>query len=244
MNSEKFYNELITKFKDIVQEEKLLYEEVTITAKSLTAVEAIGNPKKRDFPIIKGKEKLMQAEFKGSKGQAFTDMPGNYIGTIQEILKTELKTNFDRAVFIATFNAVCRHLNLCDKTVHCKDREPEDCASKLINYIKKEYGNPKIALIGLQPALLDSLSKHFIVRVLDMAEDTIGQIKYGVEIEDGESKTDEVLAWCDVILATGSTLANETITFFLDKKPVIFYGTTAAAAASLMNLERFCPCSH
>jgi len=244
MDNKNFYNKLQIKFRGIVEENNLLDEKVAITAKALSAVEAIGNPEKKDFPIIKGKEKLMQAEFRGAKGQAFTDMPGNYSGTVKNVLEMKLDTNFERAVFIATFNAICQHLNLCEGTIHCKDEEPEECASKLIDYIHENHGNPRIALIGLQPALLDSLAKHYQVRVLDMAEDTIGQVKYGITIEDGESQTDEVLAWCDVILATGSTLANETITYFMDKKPVVFYGTTVAAVASLMNLERFCPCSH
>jgi len=244
LNNNDFYKELLEEFKQIVNKNNLMDETVQIFAKSLTIVEAIGNPERRDFPIIKGKEKLMQAEFKGAKGQAFTDMPGDYSGTIKDILDNQLKTNFDCAVFIATFNAVCRYLNICDGTIHCKDEEPEECAIKLIEYIKEQFGRPKVALIGFQPALLDSLSKYYPVRALDMAEDTIGKIKYGIEVEDGEIKTAEVITWCDVILATGSTLANKTLTQFIGEKPVVFYGTTVAAVAKIMNLERFCPCSH
>ncbi len=58
----------------------------------------------------------MQAEFKSAKGQAYTDMPGNFSGTLEIIINTKMKTNFDRAVFIASLNAVCRHLNLCEGT--------------------------------------------------------------------------------------------------------------------------------
>ena len=244
MNKDSFNYDLLEKFKKIVEDNNVLNEAITINAKSLTAVEAIGDPERRDFPIIKGKEKMMQAEFKGAKGQAFTDMPGNYVGTIKDVINLELDTNFNRAVFIATTNAVCRYLNLCSGTIHCKDEEPEDCASELVVYIKEKYGNPKIALVGLQPALLDHLSKHYDIRALDMDEETIGQMKYGVEIENGETKTEEVLDWCDVILATGSTLANDTMTNFINDKPVIFFGTTGAAVTELMGLERFCPCSH
>lgn len=244
MDSKKFYKDLQDKFKEIVIANHLLGEEVVINAESLSSIEAIGNPERRDFPIIKGKEKLMQAEFRGAKGQAYTDMPGNYTGTLNSILNLEYKTNFDRAILIASLNALCRYLNICENTVHCKDEEPEECASLLIKYLNEKYGNPKVALIGFQPAFLDNLSKHYRVRVVDMGEDTVGQVKYGVKIEDGEKDIEEVLKWCDVILATGSTLSNETITHFMNDKPVVFYGTTVAATASLMKLERFCPSSH
>ena len=62
------------KFEQIVEENDLLNETVMIRAKPLTPEEAIGNPESEDFPILKGHERLMQAEFRGSFGQAFTDM--------------------------------------------------------------------------------------------------------------------------------------------------------------------------
>jgi hypothetical protein len=44
-----------------------------------------------------------------------------------------------------------------------------------------------------------------------------------------------------VLVATGSTIANKTITNILIDKPTIFFETTLAGAAALMKLERFCP---
>jgi hypothetical protein len=92
--------------------------------------------------------------------------------------------------------------------------------------------------------MVDSLSKHYLVRVIDMDKDTMSQVKYAVRIEDGETKTKEILEWCDVILAKCSTFANEAITYFMNNKPIMFYGTTIAATAALLNLEIFCPESH
>ena len=70
-------------------------------------------------------------------------------------------------------------------------------------------------------------------------------MKYSVLVEDGEKNTEELLKWCDIIVATGSTIANNTITsLFVDNKPTLFFGTTLAGAAALMGLERFCPCSN
>jgi len=47
---------------------------IGLVAAALSPEEAIGNPEDRDYPLIVGKERLMQAEFRGALGQAFTDM--------------------------------------------------------------------------------------------------------------------------------------------------------------------------
>ncbi|MBV7274102.1 hypothetical protein I6U48_14440 [Clostridium sp. PL3] len=243
MSQNQFYTNLFDKFKKLVEDNGLLNEEVKITGRTLTAEEAIGNTERKDFPIIKGKEKLLEADFRGVKGQAFTDMPNNFQGNLKQIVDMPLKTNFDTAVYIATLNAVCRYLKITDKTVHCKDGEPENCASELVEYIKNKYGSPKIALIGFQPAMLENLGKNFKVRIVDLDVGNIGKIKYNVVVEDGSKPIDDLLGWCDIVVATGSTIANKTITNILVDKPTIFFGTTLAGAAALMKLERFCPCS-
>lgn len=243
MDINNFYNSLKTSFNKIIEENNLLNEEIIITGKVLTTEEAIGNPERQDYPIIKGKEKLLQAEFKGHYGQAFTDMPYSYKGTLKDIVNMPLTNNFKTAVYIATINAVCSYLGITDKTIHCKNEEPEKCALELVSYISNNYGNPKIALIGLQPAMLQALSKEFSIRVVDLDEDNIDKEKFGVLIENGFNKTDDLLDWCDIIVATGSTIANNTITKFIIDKPAIFFGTTIAGAAKLMNLQRFCYCS-
>lgn len=244
MNKDKFYNNLFDRFVEIVKENNLIDEGVKVTGRALTSKEAIGETEKKDFPILKGKEKLLEAEFKGAKGQAFTDMPGNYSGTLKEIIEMPLDNNFNRAIYIATLNAVCRYLKLTDNTIHCKDNGPEKCAVELESYLESRFGNPKIALIGYQPSMLDRLSKSFKVRIVDLDENNINTVKYGVLVEDGGKDTKELFTWCDVIVATGSTIANNTITsLFVDDKPTIFFGTTLAGAAAIMGLERFCPCS-
>ena len=66
----------------------------------------------------------MQAEFSGSFGQAFTDMYGDFEGTLQDVLAMELNNNYRRAIFVATLNAVLRHLGMIEGSVHCKDKGP------------------------------------------------------------------------------------------------------------------------
>ncbi|MEA1895763.1 MAG: hypothetical protein U9N36_11330 [Euryarchaeota archaeon] len=90
------------KFEGIVAENDLLDKTVVIRAKPLTPEEATRNPESEDFPIPKGVERLMQAEFAGRFGQAFTDMYGDFEGALQDVLAMELNNNYRRAIFVAT----------------------------------------------------------------------------------------------------------------------------------------------
>jgi len=239
-----FYNDIKERFFNLIKEKDLMSSKVeVVSARTLTHQEVIGKPERDDFPLLKGKEVMLQADFKGSLGQAFTDMPGNYSGSLQETLAMSLDNNFKRAVFIATLNAVLRYLNYISKTVHCKDKEPGECAAHLVDYIKERFGNPRIAFIGMQPAMVEALAAQFEIRVVDLDPDNVGQKKCGVLIEDA-AHTKEILSWADVILATGTTVVNNTITPLLIEKPIIFYGVTIAGVAYLKGYEQYCFCSH
>jgi len=228
---------------DICNSRDFLNQPVQVHARVLSTEEAIGNPEADDFPLQKGRERLMQAEFCGSMGQAFTDRYGNFEGNLDDVFKMSFENNFRRAIFVSTANAVLRHLGQIEKTVHCRDTEPTECAVELAAYIKRKYGDVKIALIGFQPRMVEFLAAHFPLRVLDLDTDNIGARKFQVTIE-GPEKTAEAVEWADRLVVTGTTLVNNTVKDFLGGKPVLFYGTTAAGAAHLMNWERFCARSH
>ncbi len=236
------YTELKSKAHSLLDTHCLLKERVRVKARTLSAAEAIGHPEADDFPIQKGKERLMQADIRGALGQAFTDHFGDFEGTLEEILAAPLTNNYRRAIFVATLNAALRHLKLIDGTVHCRDEQPKQCAQALCDHIQNGYGNVKIAQIGFQPRMIESLASRFSIRVLDMDQDNIGSRKYGAVIESAEV-TEAVVAWADLLLVTGTTLVNGTLPAFVDAKPVIFYGTTIAGAAHLMGWDRFCACS-
>lgn len=145
------YNELKQSVLKLLEGKNLLAERVRIRARPLSIEEAIGNPEADDFPLQKGKEKLMQAEFVNAVGQAYTDQYGNFEGTIEEVFQMALKNNYRRAVLVATLNAVLRYLHRIDRTIHCHDQEPNQCARELARYLKKQYGKVKIAQVGFQP---------------------------------------------------------------------------------------------
>ena len=225
---------------ELWKEKDILGESITVVAGPLTVKEAIGEPEEKDFPIQQGKEKLMEAVFRSEKGQAFTDHYGNYSGTLAEVAGLPLTNNFHRAVFVSTLNAVARALGMADCTVHCKDAGPKTCSGHICDHLKEKYDAKKVTIIGFQPALAEAMDKEFKVRLVDLDPDNVGQVKRGVLVEGGESTRDAV-DWCDLLLVTGTTLANDSIGNFLTDKPVLFYGTTISGAAALMGWDRFCP---
>jgi hypothetical protein len=109
---------------------KYLNAEVVVISQ-LNAREVLGDPGRDDFPLLRGKEVLMQAVYGGSVGQAFTAASGSFRGSLKDVRELPLKSPFERAVFISTMNAVLRHLGLVEKTVHCKNDGPKECALRM-----------------------------------------------------------------------------------------------------------------
>ncbi len=56
--------------KEMLQNDNLASTHVEIVCRTLTPEESLGNPERDDFPLQKGKEKLMQAELGNAAGQA------------------------------------------------------------------------------------------------------------------------------------------------------------------------------
>jgi uncharacterized protein (DUF4213/DUF364 family) len=223
-----------------------------LKARPLRPDEAIGRPDRDDYPILRGKEVVVEATFRGARGHAFTDQPEGFEGSIDDLLHLPLKSNFQRAIFVAALNAVMRYLGEIDHTVHCRDRGPSMCAERLPGWLRRNFPDAKcIGLIGLQPGMLESLSHDFgpeNVRVTDLNPENVGKLKSGVCVRSGETETERLIEESDVILVTGSTLVNGTFDGIIQTasrydKPTIIYGVTGACVAAVLNLLRFCPFS-
>jgi hypothetical protein len=223
--------------KELAEENSLLNEEVEIKISDTK----LDTTRIKDYPLMSGKEILLRANFKGCYGDAFTDKPVEFKGTIRELLD---KGN--RPEIIATLNAVMRYLGLIDRTVHCTGDEPEECAKKLVEYLK-ELNPQKIGIIGFQPAFVKEIVNAFgseNVIVSDLNPENIGKVKYGAKIIHGKYN-EELIKNSDVVLATGSTIANGTYEEIWElakkyNKRIIFYGTTIAGMAKILGVERFC----
>lgn len=242
MLASELYETLKEKFRQVLQEHDLSSETVDITARGLSPQEAIGQTDRTDYPILTGKEIMLMASFRGAKGQAFTDAPASFSGSLQEILSMDLAGDAHaRGLFIASLNAVMGYLGLSNNSVHCRNDGPEFCAKHMAQWVKDNFGTPKIGLVGFQPALIGQLSQAFPLQILDLNPANIGKTKDGCPVRDGVADRDAVIDWADLILCTGSTLCNGTIVDYMDlKKPVVFFGTTLSGAAPLLGLRRSC----
>ena len=233
--------ELQRAFREEVRRHRLSGRKLSVHCKALSARQAIGSPDHQDYAIIRGRESIVEAVFESSRGQAFSDEFEDADYGIEELPAIELDSNRRRAHFVAGLNAVFRSLGLAEKTVHCKDCEPKECAKALGEIFDK---NERILLVGLQPRFLEFLAARGAVRVLDLDSDNIGATQSGVKVEPPEN-FEAAAGWCDRVLATGSTLVNGTIGPILSAgKPVIFYGVTISAAARVLNLDAFCAFGH
>jgi NifU-like protein involved in Fe-S cluster formation/uncharacterized protein (DUF4213/DUF364 family) len=232
------------RFGHLCSEYGLLEDSVEVQARELTPEQAIGHPDHDDYPVLTGHERMIEAEFRGAKGQAFTSRPGGFSGTLAEVVGMQLTNNYRSAVLVAVVNAVCAYLAQARRAVHCRNADMVECAKDAAEFLRKRF-DPciKVFLVGLQPRLLEALAKEkeFEVRLTDLGEDLRGTKKAGVLIEPPEAAS-SCMDWCDVIFATGSTIANGTADELIESgKPLAFYGVTCAGPAALLDLERFCP---
>ncbi len=230
-----------TKLQALAQARHIDDQKITITCKALTPEEAIGNPLHDDYPIQLGKERLIEAEFMGKKGQAFSDAYFNYTGSVRDILSLRLDTNARRAIFVSSLNAILAGLNEMPQALHCKNDDLTRCGDFFSDYLRLlPQKADKVLLVGLQPRLLESLVAQKQVRVCDLNPDNIGIPKCGVCV-DGADRFSDNARWADAIFATGSTAVNGTIDDIVEAGPdVYFYGVTIVGIGHLLGLKHFC----
>lgn len=234
----------------ILNEKQFTELQVTVTSRGLKPEEAIGHPERMDFPLLRGKEVLVQAEIDGYIGQAFTGDPVTFQGSIRQLLETlDRKRPGHRALAVAVLNALARKDDQVDHTIHCINNEPEECAGKVSRQLRETHGLCSVGIIGYQPALLQHCAEEFgaeRVHLTDLNSELIGTVRYGVEIWDGMKETDRLIECSDVLLVTGTILANGTypdILAGIGEKDFYFFGTTCAALAAINNIKRVCPIS-
>ena len=244
--------EVKSRFSELATNHQLGSQRVQVTVKPLSPKEAIGSPSRQDFPILIGKEVIVEAQFNESFGQAFTDQPRSFSGTIDELLNLSLDNNGNRAIFISSLNAIASHLGIAAGVRHCRDEEPEKCGLQIAHDLREKFGNIKVGLVGLQPAILQNLSQRFgaqNVRCTDLNPNNIGSYKSDVEIWDGATDTSKLINWCDILLVTSSSITNDTFddihkeAVSAGKHPILF-GITGAAVCVLAGLERICHFGH
>ncbi len=240
------------RLEEIASREGCLDTPLLVRAGQLSPQEAIGTPLRRDFPIVLGKEKILEARFENAHGHAFTDSPVEFRGTLAEVLSRPLVTNADRALLVATLNALLRHLGRIDRTVHCRDEEPERCGARLAAEMRTHAGEATVGLIGCNPAMVAALAAEFgpeHVRVSDRNPDNVGRRKHGVAVWDGAGATEALIRDTSFVAVTGTTVVNDTFPAIRDllrryRRKYVVYGVTGAGLCHLFGWPRFCPFSH
>lgn len=237
-----FYDKLNSAFNRLVDRQNIRGAQITVKAAPLKPEDAIGSTSRQDYVLLKGKERLLQAEVLGCRGQAFTSAIGDYNGTLAEVLQLPLTDDFQRAIFIATINAVACRAGLVNNTRHCRNEGPENCSRQAADFIRQNYGQPRILMLGYQPSLAEALVKEFQLNLLDLNPANIGRTINGVQIHDGLAELDQCLNNSDIIFSTGSILCNGSVeNYYNTGKPLVLYGTTGSGVAALLDLPRFCP---
>lgn len=191
-------------------------------------------------------EITLVAEFAGFIGECSTNAISSfepYTGTVSQIMELDAEHDpRERAVFIASLNAIMNKYRLTDDCESCSVDKESLCAEKIADYYRNHNGRVNVLLVGYQPYMLEALAAEFPVRVLDLNPKNIGATRFGVTIEHGEDDCADAVKWAEVIICTGSALANDTIMKYINlSKDVMFYGTTIAGCARIFSLKRICP---
>ena len=243
MNKKELFDLIIEKFLAVPGMNEIVNEKIEVKAKSLTAEEAIGVTERKDYPILTGTDVMIEATYKGFKGQAFTSAPADFSGTLSDILKLDYMNDDQAAgLLVATINAVLGSMGICDRMVHCRNEGPKKCGIEIGDYVKEKYADKKILVVGYQPSIIENLTKRGLnVRALDLDPKNVGSERCGITIEHGVNDMDDAKQWAEVILCTGSTVCNGTIVDYLDTgKQTYFFGTSLSGVAALLGLPRLC----
>ena len=235
-------------FREIVEAHGLTDASLRITTRTLSTEEAIGTPQYDDLPILRGREVMIEAQFRGARGHAFTSSPSSWSGSVHELLGLPLESNEPRALLAAAMNAALRSLGLIDRTVHCHSQDIASCGEQMARQLRARYGPISVGVVGYQPGLVAGLAEHFgpdRVHVADLLAENVGRRVHEVEIWDGLTRTEHLLRASRLVLATGSIVANNTVDDLFDAAarhdvPVILYGVTAAAVCHLCEIPRLC----
>jgi uncharacterized protein (DUF4213/DUF364 family) len=235
-------------FAEVIEARGLADAPIEITTRTLTTEEAVGEPIYDDLPILRGKEVMIEAEFRGAKGHAFTSSPSSWSGSLHELLALPVETNRQRALLSAAMNAVLRSLGLVECTVHCLSQDITRCGKQIAVDLRHEFGPIPVGVVGYQPGLVAGLVEEFgpdLVRVTDLLEENLGRRVHGLEIWDGLTCTEDLVRSSRLVLATGSTAANNTLDSLLSLTqeagvPLLLFGVTAAAVCYLCGLRRIC----
>ena len=186
----------------------------------------------------------MTAVIRGTCGQAYTETPESFQGTLKEALEIPPTEKGISAVTISALNAAMNILGLAPGTFPEEEQSRIDYADALCRYVAEKHGKSNIILVGYDGYLVKRfVEEGFDFWTMDRDPANITQNRFHhVVVNNAKRNRESSFVWGKYFVVTGSTLCNGTILHYLDSgKELLFYGITCAGAATLLNLPWFAP---
>ena len=240
MNMNEIYDELKYRFTTLYGVEELMEQPVVIVPDNEPETTLL--PEGDVISAVNRPEYRVTAKICGSKGEAYTECPEGFEGTLGQVLKLPVSEKGIDARILASMNAVMNHLGLCPGTMSEDPKDLAEYADALCRHITVEYGTGNLVLVGYDGYLVKRfMDEKLDFWTLDRNPEHITKDRFHhVIVNSGRYNRESCQAWGRLLIVTGSTFCNGTVTQFLDMGlPVLFYGITCAAAATLLELPWF-----
>ena len=242
MTVKELYQQIISCFYELPGVHKLLHEAVTVTASQ--EPEHTLRPEEDPPSTAARPEYCVTAEICGVKGEAYTETPSDFEGTLKQALEIPPTEKGISAVTVAAINAAMSFLHLSPGVFPEDPQQHVLYADGLCRYITEQYGKNRIVLIGYDGYLVKRFMEEGLeFWTLDRDPDHVAQDRFDhVIVNSAKRNRESSFVWGNVLIVTGSTLCNGTIVQYLNSgKELLFYGITCAGAATLLKLPWFSP---
>lgn len=242
MTITELYQKILSAFHALPGASGLLKETVAVTVSS--EPEQTLRPEKDPASTVARPEYCVTAELCGTKGEAYTETPEAFQGTLEEALAIAPSDKGISAVTVASLNAAMSVLSLAPCTFPADPEYPFAYADALCRYVTERYGRSNLVLVGYDGYIVKRfMEEELDFWTLDRDPDHVAQDRFDHVVVNGAKRNREsAFVWGKLLIVTGSTLCNGTIIPYLNSgKELLFYGITCAGAARLLSLPWFAP---
>lgn len=234
------HQEFVNRFVSFPGVRDLLSETVRVVADPEPETTLL--PDKEPPSLINRPEYRVTAYFHDHKGEAYTECPRDFTGTLEQLLSLPMNDQGIDARFVAAVNAVLCFLTGSPGSFPDDPNAHKIYAERICSYVKEHYGTSRIVLIGYDGYLVKQfMDEGLDFWTLDRDPNHITKNRFHhIVVNSGYYNRESSFAWGRIFLVTGSTLCNGTIIQYLNSgKELLFYGITCAGAASLLQLPWF-----
>lgn len=234
------YDQLKAKFLAVPEVSSFLRDTVTVCADSEPEQTLV--PQEERLSRVRKPEYRVTAVFRDVKGEAYTETPASFSGTLEEALSLQPGERGLDARMVASVNAVMHYLGFAPGIWPEDAQSRMQHADRLCSHITEHYGKDHIVLIGYDGYLVKRFMEEGLdFWTLDRDPEHITKDRFHhVIVNSGRYNREAAFAWGRILIVTGSTLCNGTIVQYLNSgKELLFYGVTIGGAAALLDLPWF-----